>query len=214
MADFDFSKLETQQRYKLMAAAITPRPIAWVTTLSSEGVRNAAPYSFFNMMAADPPLIALGMMRRADGTHKDSATNILETKEFVVNLVTEADAAAMNFTCIDAPSEFDELAEAGLATAPSITIAPPRIATAPVAMECRLFQAIEAGPSTIVLGEVVTFRVADEFIDTERLHLDTLGMELVARMHGAGWYTRSTDLFQMERPQYASWMAGAEPSER
>jgi flavin reductase (DIM6/NTAB) family NADH-FMN oxidoreductase RutF len=205
MAHFDFSKTQTQDRYKLMAAAITPRPIAWVTSLSSKGVRNAAPYSFFNMMSADPPLVALGMMRKPDGTHKDSAANILETKEFVVNLVTEADAAAMNFTCIDAPADFDELAEAGLATDPSLTVAPPRIATAPVAMECRLFQAIEAGASTIVLGEVLTFHVADAFIDKERLHLDTLGMDLVARMHGAGWYTRSTDLFQMERPQYAAW---------
>lgn len=212
MADFDFSKLETQERYKLMAAAITPRPIAWVTTISGARVRNAAPYSFFNMMAADPPLVALGLMRRPDGTHKDSAANILETREFVVNLVTEADAAAMNFTCIDAPPEFDELAEAGLATEPSLTVAPPRIATAPVAMECRLFQAIEAGASTIVLGEVLTFRIADAFIDTERLHLDTLGMELVARMHGAGWYTRSTDLFQMERPEYATWKQQADQS--
>lgn len=213
MAEFDFGQLETQERYKLMAAAITPRPIAWVTSLSGDGVRNAAPYSFFNMMSAQPPLVALGMMRRPDGTHKDSAANILETKEFVVNLVCEADSAAMNFTCIDAPPGFDELAEAGLATEPSSRIAPPRIATAPVAMECRLFQAIEAGASTIVLGEVLTFHVADAFVDTEKLHLDTLAMDLVARMHGAGWYTRSTDLFQMERPQYAAWAAEADQSE-
>jgi len=205
--DFDFAEMAAQERYKLMAAAITPRPIAWVTTLSGSGARNAAPYSFFNMMAADPPLVALGMMRRPDGTHKDSAANILETREFVVNLVTEADAAAMNFTCIDAPPGFDELTEAGIATAASNSVSPPRIASAPVSMECRLFQAIEAGSSTIVLGEVLRFHVADAYLDAERLHLDTIGMQLIARMHGAGWYTRSTDLFQMERPSYALWSA-------
>ncbi|WP_232332865.1 flavin reductase family protein [Novosphingobium aquimarinum] len=212
MAHFDFSKTQTQDRYKLMAAAITPRPIAWVTSVSAAGVRNAAPYSFFNMMSADPPLVALGMMRNPDGTHKDSAANILETKEFVVNLVTKADAAAMNFTSVDAPPDYDELAEAGIAVEASLTVAPPRIATAPVAMECRLFEAVEARASTVVIGEVLTFHVAEAFVDTERLHLDTLGMDLVARMHGAGCYAQSTDLFQMERPQYSSLSSDPDPS--
>ena len=203
--EFDFAALTGAERYKLMAAAITPRPIAWLTTLSPEGVRNAAPYSFFNMMGAEPPLVAIGLMRRADGSYKDSARNILETNEFVVNLVSESDAEAMNFTCIDAPPDFDELDAAQLATLPSTLIAPPRIASAPVTMECRLHQSIEVGLSTIVLGEVVKFHVRDDLVDPERLHIDTVAMGLIARMHGAGWYTRCTDMLQLTRPVFDDW---------
>lgn len=203
--EFDFSKVPGPDRYKLMGSSITPRPIAWVTTVSRKGLRNAAPYSFFNMMGADPPLIVLGMMRRPDGTHKDSAANILETEEFVVNLVSEADSAAMNFTCIDGPPEFDEIAAAGLPTLPSSVVGPPRIATAPVAMECRLYEAVEAEKTTIALGEVLRFHIDDKFIDPAKLHVDTLGMNLVARVHGAGWYARTTDLFQMTRPTFEQW---------
>lgn len=203
--EFDFATVAGADRYKLMASSITPRPIAWVTTVSGAGVRNAAPYSFFNMVSADPPLIVLGMIRRADGSHKDSAANILETGEFVVNLVSETDSAAMNFTCIDGPPEFDELAAASLPTLPSSAITPPRIASAPVSMECRLYQSIEAGRTTIVLGEVLRFHIDDAVVDKERLHVDAPAMQLVARMHGAGWYARSTDLFQMTRPTYEQW---------
>jgi len=204
---FDFATIGAAERYKLMTAAITPRPIAWLTTLSPEGAHNAAPYSFFNMMGADPPLIALGLMRRPDGTHKDSARNILETREFVINLVGELDAGAMNFTCIDAPPDFDELDAARIATLPSSLITPPRIASAPVAMECRLFHSVEAGQTTIILGEVALFHIQDEFIDADRFYVDTLAMHLVGRMHGAGWYMRCTDLFQLTRPAYAEWAA-------
>lgn len=200
--DFDFAQLAGPERYKLMSAAITPRPIAWITTLSLDGVRNAAPYSFFNMMSAEPPLVAIGLMRRSDGSYKDSAKNILDTGVFVVNLVGESDAEAMNFTCIDGPPEFDELAHGAIDTLPSTVIAPPRIASAPVSMECRLFQRTDAGQSTIVLGEVLRFHISDALVDVERLHVDTLAMGLVARMHGAGWYTRTGELFQLVRPVY------------
>lgn len=202
--DFDFSQTSAADRYKLMTASITPRPIAWITSQSAAGNRNAAPFSFFNMMSADPPLLALGMMRRKDGSHKDSAANILETGEFVVNLVCYGDAEAMNATSIDAPPGIDEIDFASLQTLPSDAIAPPRIASAPVAMECRLFEKIEAGRTTIVVGEVLRFHIADQFINAERLHVDTLAMELVGRMHGAGWYSRSAELFQMTRPAWPS----------
>ncbi|WP_404478208.1 flavin reductase family protein [Novosphingobium sp. BL-52-GroH] len=209
--EFDFSKVAAADRYKLMGSSITPRPIAWVTTVAGTGLRNAAPYSFFNMMGAEPPLVALGMMRRADGTHKDSAANIIETGEFVVNLVSEADSAAMNFTCIDGPPNFDELAAAGLQTLPSSVVGAPRIATAPVSMECRLFEIVEAGLTTIAIGEVLRFHIDDAFIEPERLHVDTLAMNLVARVHGAGWYARTTDLFQMTRPVFEQWQ-GEQPA--
>ena len=203
--DFDFTQMPQPDRYKLMSAAITPRPIAWLTTVSKEGIRNAAPYSFFNMMGAEPPLVAIGLMRRPDGSYKDSAQNILDTGEFVVNLVREAEAPAMNFTCIDAPPDFDELAEGQIETVPSKMVSPPCIASAPVSMECRLFQSIDAGQSTVVLGKVLSFHVADMLVDTERLHIDSVAMTLIARMHGAGWYVRTTDLFQMTRPVFSEW---------
>ncbi len=200
--DFDFSQTSAADRYKLMTASVTPRPIAWVTSQSAAGQRNAAPYSFFNMMSADPPLLSIGMMRRKDGSHKDSAANILETGEFVVNLVCYGDAEAMNLTSIDAPPGIDEIDFAHLQTLPSLAIAPPRVASAPVAMECRLFEKIEAGRTTIVVGEVLHFHIADHVITSERLHVDTLAMDLVGRMHGAGWYSRSAELFQMARPAW------------
>lgn len=207
--EFDFSQVAGPDRYKLMAASVTPRPIAWITSQSAQGARNAAPYSFFAMMSAEPPLLAVGLMRRPDGTYKDSAANILETGEFVVNLVAEHDAQAMNLTCIDAPAGEDEIALAGIETTPSSVIAPPRIATAPVSMECRLYNSMDAGNSTIVLGEVLRFHIQDQFIDAQKLHVDTLAMNLIARMHGAGWYTRSTDLLQMARPTWADHVAKA-----
>lgn len=207
--EFDFSILGAPERYKLMSAAITPRPIAWLTTLSPEGVRNAAPYSFFNMMGSEPPLVVLGLMRRPDGSYKDSARNVLATGEFVVNLVSETDAPAMNFTCIDAPPDFDELDAADISTTPSTMIAPPRISSAPVAMECRLFQSVEAGQTTVMLGEVLRFHIRNDLIDPANLHVDTPAMQLVARMHGSGWYTRCNDLFQLNRPQFKEWMETA-----
>src|SRR3546814_6225262 len=105
ISDWSSDVCSSDLRYKLMCASITPRPIAWITSQSASGVRNAAPFSFFNMMGADPPLVAIGLMNRPGGGDKDSAANILETGEFVVNLVAEDDADAMSFTCIDARSE-------------------------------------------------------------------------------------------------------------
>lgn len=203
--EFDFATLAAADRYKLMGSSITPRPIAWITSQSADGVRNAAPFSFFNAMGANPPLLAVCMMRRADGTHKDTAANILATREFVVHLVSEPMAEAMNLTCIDAPGDYDEIDMAGLNTTPSSLVTPPRLTDAPVAMECRLFQPIEAGTSTIILGEIQRFHIQDAFIDTDNLYVDTLGMNLIARMHGGGWYSRQTDLFSLDRPRFAEW---------
>ena len=200
---FDFADVSAIDRYRLMASAITPRPIAWVTSQSATGARNAAPYSFFNMMGANPPIVVIGMMRQADGTHKDSAANVIETGEFVVNLVGEADAQAMNLTCIDAPPGVDEIALARLATAPSLGVAPPRIASAPVAMECRVDQSLEIGRNTLVIGQVLHFHIHDRFYNPATRRIDTPAMHLVGRVHGAGFYARGTDLFELQRPVWA-----------
>ena len=192
--------------YKIMNSTITPRPIAWVTTVSADGQLNCAPHSFFNAMGYDPPLIALGLIKNPKtGGDKDTAANILATGEFTIGLVAEADAERMNLTSVDAPSDVNELDLAGIETLPSSRIRPPIIASSPVSFECRRVAALDIGKGqTIFVGEVLVTHIADEFvIDRDRLHLDTPGMRLVARMHGAGWYLKSTDLFEMPRPSYA-----------
>jgi flavin reductase (DIM6/NTAB) family NADH-FMN oxidoreductase RutF len=200
--DFDFGALAPDIRYKLMTSTITPRPIAWVTTLSVSGVRNAAPYSFFNAMSKDPPIVALGVQAKADGGLKDTARNILDTGEFVVNLVPESAAQAMSATSIETAPDVDELLLANVATHPSHTVKPPRIALSPVSFECRLHTPIELQPGQLViLGQIVHAHIADAvLLDAERFYIDTPKMDLIGRMHGAGWYARTRDLFQIARP--------------
>jgi len=203
---FDMETLPQQDRYKILAASVVPRPIAWVTTKSRAGVVNAAPFSFFNAMGADPPTVAIGIIPR-EGRLKDTAANIQETAEFVVNLVSEANAEAMNVTCIDAPPGIDELELAKLTAVPSDAVAPPRIGESPVSFECRLLASLVTGPlQTIVIGRVVRAHIADAFVlDAKRCHLDTPKLQLIGRMHGSGVYVRSTDRFEMQRPTWAEW---------
>lgn len=203
--EFDFEKLPPADRYKIMTGTIVPRPIAWVTTVSKDGIRNAAPISFFNGMGKDPPVLALGIQPNGDGDLKDTARNILDTREFVVNLVSESAAIAMNATSIDAPPDVDELAFASIATVPSLKVKPPRIAVSPVAFECRLHTPLELSPNKyIFVGTIVQAHVGDAFVlDAEHTYIDTPKLELVGRMHGAGWYAHTSDLFQMTRPSWA-----------
>lgn len=203
--DFDMRALPKASRYKILGSCVTPRPIAWVISCSSSGHINMAPFSFFNVLGDDPPTIVLGLLAHGEARLKDTAANIHETGEFVVNLVSEDHAEAMNLTCIDAPPDVSEVELAGVNLAPSAQTTLPRLVDAPASFECRVLHAIETGPHQLaVIGEVVHAHVRDEFIaDAERLYIDTLGMKLVARMHGDGWYSRQTDLFQMTRPVWA-----------
>lgn len=195
-------------RYKVLTATVTPRPIAWVTTKSVSGVVNAAPYSFFNVMGHEPPTMVLGLLRDPAKGFKDTAENILSTSEFVVNLVPESLASAMNITCMDAPRDVSELDCAGLEAVPSQLVAPPRIKASPVSLECRSLSAVVTGPQqTIVIGSILAAHVADEFvIDGVRGHIDTPKLRLIGRMHGGGWYARTSDLFSIDRPTYAGWL--------
>lgn len=202
---FDMRELPMATRYKIVNSTVTPRPIAWVTSQSAAGVRNAAPYSFFNAVGIEPPLIVLGLLKNpATRGIKDTGTNIIETGEFVVNLVCEGDAEKMNQCSVDAPFDVDEIAYAGLETLPSELIAPPRIATAPVSFECRKIAALDVGTlQTVVIAEILMAHIRDEFItDSKRLYLDTPAMKLIGRTHGSGWYARTSDQFQMERPVF------------
>ncbi|RUO97417.1 flavin reductase family protein [Hyphomicrobium sp.] len=200
--EFDFEKLAADDRYKLLTSTIVPRPIAWITTLSKNGVRNAAPFSFFNAMSKDPALLAVGIMADGDNSMKDTARNILDTREFVVNLVPRPAAEAMNLTSIDAPPEIDELSLAKLDTRPSLKVRPERIAISPVSFECRLHTPIELSNQLIAIGEVVQAHVADEvMLDPAKLYVDTPKLDLISRLHGRGLYGAAETTFQMPRPQ-------------
>ena len=198
---FDLATLPDRDRYKLLVACVVPRPIAWVVTLSAEGGLNAAPYSFFNAMSSDPPVVAIGIGTRPSGDLKDTGANIRETHQFVVNLVNADNADAMNQTAYDHAPGVDEIERAGLTTVPSTHVRPPRIAESPVAMECEHVQTIDIGPDrAIVLGRVLAMHIADAAVlDPARCYIDTPKLDLIGRMHGAGWYARTTSLFELKR---------------
>lgn len=206
---FDFDALPPVERYKLLTATVTPRPIAWVVSLDAEGRRNAAPYSFFNALSGDPPLVGVSVGRRPGGGTKDTRANVEATGEFVVNLVSAAAAEAMNVTAIEFDHAVDELEEAKLTTIASTRVRPPRIAESPVALECVLHQALplgEGGSNTLLIGRVVAMHVRDDAVlDASRRHIDTPALDLIGRLHGGGWYTRSTDRFEMPRIAVDDW---------
>jgi len=208
---FDFEKLSAQDRYKLLISTIVPRPIAWVVSQDLEGRLNAAPYSFFNALVGDPPVVGIGIGgRRAGdppGSWKDTGTNIRATGQFVVNLVSFDTRDAMNVTAIEFPHGVDELAQAGLTTLPSTKVAPPRIAESPVALECERLSIVEvATDRAIVLGRVLAVHVHDECVlDEKRCYIDTPKLDLIGRMHGGGWYARTTERFDMPRIPVAAW---------
>ncbi len=205
--DFAFAELDATQRYKLLTALVVPRPIALVTSVGPEGVVNAAPYSFFNTFGQDPPLVVLGIERRARTVSKDTGRNIDATGEFVVNLVDEDLAAAMNLCAVDFPAEISEPEIAGLALAGSRFVRPPRLAAAPAALECRLFTLMRIGAAReLVIGEVVGAHVRDGLLDPERLRIDYERYRPVGRLCG-DLYCLTRERFALRRRSYAEWRA-------
>jgi len=203
---FDFSAIPARERYKLLVSTITPRPIAWIVSQDAKGVNNAAPFSFFNAFAGDPPVVGIGIGSRKPGQAKDTRANIRDTGQFVVNLVSEANAEQMNITAIDFEPGMDELVQAGLTTLPSVRVKPPRIAESPVAMECELLQIVDLGETGLVLGRVVAMHVRDEFVrDGSKCYIDTPSLKLIGRMHGTGWYARTSDLYDLPRIPVDEW---------
>lgn len=203
---FALAEMKPADGYKLLSSLVMPRPIAWVLTQNAEGVRNAAPFSFFNLLSTDPPLLALGFSAASDRNSKDTLANIRATGELVVHTVSEGNADAMNETAIDAPRGVDETALAGLALEPSVQVAPPRIAQSPAALECRLHQEIDTGKgSTIVLASILQAHVLRAaFEDRSRLHINTDRLALIGRMTGGeGGYCRTRDTFALARPKWA-----------
>jgi flavin reductase (DIM6/NTAB) family NADH-FMN oxidoreductase RutF len=192
-----------QNIYKLMVGVIVPRPIAFVSTLSVEGVRNLAPFSFFTAISANPPVICFSpMVRGSDSGRKDTLANIQATGEFVVNVVSEDFAVEMNACSGDYPPDIDEFTVSGLTPVPSDLVKPARVAESRVNMECRLVQVLDVSlkplGGSLVLGEVLRFHVADELFADFRVDPDML--RAIGRM-GGPTYTRTTDRFNMERPK-------------
>lgn len=197
---YDLEQVDPSIAYKLLAATIMPRPIAWVVTKGENGL-NAAPFSFFNAMGPEPPTVAIGMIADPDRGFKDSAANILATGEFVVNLVPERLVEAMNITAVNAPTGLDELELAELGTTPSEKVAPPRITDSPVAFECVSLSNVVTGPKqTVVIGRVLAVHIDDDMLlDTDKAYIDTPKLDLVGRSFGSD-YVRTRDIFSLERP--------------
>jgi flavin reductase (DIM6/NTAB) family NADH-FMN oxidoreductase RutF len=212
---FECDKTTSENIYKLLVSTVVPRPIAWVTTRDVDGTVNAAPFSFFNAVSGNPPVVVFGIGGRGPGDIKDTGGNIRRTGEFVVNLVSNALAAQMNITAIDFPKTVNELAEAGLNIAPSSKVKAPRIAESPVSFECERLVVVEVGVDrAVVLGKVVAIHVADEFVlDPVRCYIDTPNLDLIGRMHGRGWYARTTDCFEMPRIDVTDWPVRAKAAE-
>lgn len=204
---FDLASLSGHDTYKLLVSTIVPRPIAWVTTMDAAGALNAAPYSFFNAMSGSPPVVCIGIGPRGPGEAKDTGANISATGEFVVNLVGYANREPMNVTATEFPPDIDELRQAGLETAPSTKVRPPRIADSPVSMECERIVCVEVGPGrTVVLGRVLAIHVRDDCVlDAARCYIDTPKLDLIGRLHGGGWYARMSELFEMPRLNAQDW---------
>ncbi len=200
----DIDKLGVRNSYKLLTNLVVPRPIALVTSADAHGHLNAAPFSFFNLIGADPPLVVLGVGNDASGLPKHTARNIAETRQFVVNLVTEELSAAMNICAIDFPDRFSELAAAGLHTAASVRISVPRIAEARVSLECELVQSQRIGQNNVIIGQVLALHTADGVVD-ERHNVHDFAP--IGRMGAPSWYCRSTDHFEIHRMTFAQWQA-------
>ncbi|MDR5781465.1 flavin reductase family protein [Caballeronia sp. LZ065] len=194
--EIDFEAITEYQRYKLMASLIVPRPIALVTTLGADGIVNAAPFSMFNMLGEEPPIVMLSINRLADGTLKDTAVNIPREKEFVVHLADEAIAQQMHRCGERFAADISELDEVGFTALASSRVKPPRIAQAPVAFECELWETLTTASRHIFIGKVLMLHARDELIDLESWRVRLQHYFPVGRF-GASDYITTRERFQM-----------------
>ncbi len=202
---------ESRQIYKLMTGIIVPRPIALVSTMDRDGVANLAPFSFFSGVGSNPPAVLFCPTLRATSEtapglrpdmRKDTLRNVEETGEFVVNVVSEAIAAAANAASAEVSPQVDEFQLAGLTPLASQAVRPPRVAESPAQMECRLLQVIYTGRApgagVIVLGEVIRFHLLEDLFEDFRI--DPTGLDAVGRMAGNTW-VRTRDRIELIRPR-------------
>jgi len=213
--NFEMEKTPHRQVYNLLIGLVAPRPIAWITSMDHEGTLNAAPFSAYNYLCTDPPVVGIGVTNRPghDAVPKDTARNIRRTGEFVINVVTEDLLQQMNITATDFPAGVNELEMAGLTTAPSALVKVPRIAQAHAALECTELTTMEIGRSRIILGRVVAMYVEDRFVIPEEngavpyIRADEL--HAIGRMNGLGTYTHTRDaLLTVPRISFEEWQQG------
>lgn len=197
----DPAGLDSRGIHELMVGCIAPRPIAFVSTIGADGVYNVAPFSFFTLMSMHPTVAGFAIGRRRGGSKKDTLVNIEFSKDYVINVVSEAIAPAMNQASGDYPSHVDEFKEAGLTPVVSDLVRPPRVAESPIQFECRLMQIMEFGASprihNFIVGEVLMVHVQDDLIVDGVIKADRL--KAVGRL-GEDFYCRTQDLFEMKRP--------------
>ena len=207
MQDFDPEQMAPADTYKLLAGCVVPRPIAFVSTVDGAGVRNLAPYSFFTVASANPPVLCFSPAPREPenglSAHKDTLANVQAIGEFVVNIVSEDFVEKMNATSAQVPPGVDEFALAGLTPIDSERVRPPGVAESRVRMECRLLQVVQVSEEpmggSLVLGRVIRFHIADEVLG-ENMHIDPGALAAVGRMAGTS-YIRTHDSFDLERPK-------------
>jgi flavin reductase (DIM6/NTAB) family NADH-FMN oxidoreductase RutF len=199
--ELDLEGKHAGRAYAMLVSLITPRPIAWVTTLNENGAVNAAPFSFFNALGANPPIIGFAPGDRDDGSPKDTARNIRQTHDFVVNLVDEETAEAMNRTSASLPYGVSELEHAGLTAVASSVVGPPRIGEAPASLECNEWGTLQIGGNRVIIGLVRRVHVRDALIDPQKLRIRTEHLHVIGRMASPSWYCRTRDRFEMVRPR-------------
>ena len=199
--ELDLEGQLADRAYPILASLVTPRPIALVTTVNPDGKVNAAPFSFFNMLGASPPILGFAPGDRDDGTPKDTARNIRLTHEFVVNLVDEAIAEAMNKCAASLPYGENELLPAGLHAAPSSIVKPPRILESPASLECKEWGTLQIGDNRVVIGMVKRLHLREELFDVDKQRVRTAKLFLIGRMASPHWYCRTRDRFEMIRPK-------------
>jgi flavin reductase (DIM6/NTAB) family NADH-FMN oxidoreductase RutF len=198
--ELDLENEFADRAYPLLASLVTPRPIALVTSISPDGKVNAAPFSFFNVFGARPPICAFAPGDRDDGTPKDTPRNIRATHEFVVNLVDEAIGEAMNQCAASLPYGENELVRAGLTAVPSSLVKPPRIAESPASLECVEWGTLEIGRNRIVIGLIKRLHLRDELFDPEKKRIRSDKLFLIGRLASPHWYCKTRDRFELIRP--------------
>ncbi|MDZ8223467.1 flavin reductase family protein [Nostoc sp. ChiVER01] len=197
----DPSQNDPRNTYQLLVGSVVPRPIAWVSTIASDGTPNVAPFSFFMGVTANPPTLAIstGLKR---GVKKDTLFNVEQSGELVVNIVVEELGEQMNTTSGDFPPDVDEFQVAGLTPAPSKRVRPPRVAESPINIECVLKQVVyvgnEGSQSALIIAEAVLWHIRDDLL-TPQNTIDVAKLHAIGRLSG-NWYTRTQDLYEITRP--------------
>jgi flavin reductase (DIM6/NTAB) family NADH-FMN oxidoreductase RutF len=199
--ELDLAGTDNDIAYKVLTALVTPRPIAWISSLNEDGSVNLAPFSFFNVFGSAPPLVIFGVGNKSPGVPKDTVRNIEREKEFVVNLVDEHVAEAMNETAAAIPYGESELERAGCTTAASLEIRTPRIAESPVSLECTLHDIQKIKGNRIILGLGGKMIVRDGILDPVTKYINPEAFPVIGRMQGPDGYVRCRDRFEMAWPR-------------